>query len=167
MASQNFDSISVQVHSRILLAVGGIVVVVSSVVCSLGIFGYVGLATTMLTIEVIPFLVLAVGVDNLFILVHTFNRLDKRKYTSVSESVADALGQVGPSILLTSMSEGACFAIGSVTDMPAVKVNQQIFQNIFQFRYSHPLFQFHRLLHSTQRWRLSSISFCKLPLSSH
>lgn len=75
----------------------------------------------MLTIEVIPFLVLAVGVDNLFILVHTFNRLDKTKYSSISESVADALGQVGPSILLTSMSEGACFAIGSITEMPAVR----------------------------------------------
>lgn len=110
-----------QVHSKILLALGGIVVVISSVACSLGIFGYVGLATTMLTIEVIPFLVLAVGVDNLFILVHTYNRLDKTQYTSVSESIADALGQVGPSILLTSMSEAACFAVGSVTDMPAVK----------------------------------------------
>lgn len=75
----------------------------------------------MLTIEVIPFLVLAVGVDNLFILVHTYNRLDKTQYGGVSESIADALGQVGPSILITSMSEGACFAIGSVTDMPAVK----------------------------------------------
>lgn len=94
---------------------------ISSVVCSLGIFGYIGLATTMLTIEVIPFLVLAVGVDNLFILVHTYNRLDKTMYKSVSESTADALGQVGPSILLTSISEGACFAIGSVTEMPAVK----------------------------------------------
>lgn len=110
-----------QIHSKISLALGGIIVVISSVACSLGIFGYVGLATTMLTIEVIPFLVLAVGVDNLFILVHTYNRLDKTQYTSISESIAVALGQVGPSILLTSMSEGACFAIGSVTDMPAVK----------------------------------------------
>lgn len=97
--------------------------VISSVVCSLGIFGYVGLATTMLTIEVIPFLILAIGVDNLFILVHTHNRLDKRQYRNVSESTAAALGQVGPSILLTSMSEGACFAIGSLTEMPAVRVS--------------------------------------------
>lgn len=116
-----FTLFCLQVHSKIVLAFGGIIVVISSVLCSLGIFGYVGLATTMLTIEVIPFLVLAVGVDNLFILVHTYNRLDKTKYSSISEGVADALGQVGPSILLTSMSEGACFAIGSVTEMPAVK----------------------------------------------
>lgn len=59
----------------------------------------------MLTIEVIPFLVLAVGVDNLFILVHTYQRLDAAKFTSSSEAVADALGQVGPSILLTAISQ--------------------------------------------------------------
>lgn len=114
-------SYSLKVHSKLLLAFGGILVVAASVLCSLGIFGYVGLATTMLTIEVVPFLVLAVGVDNLFILVHAFNRLNKSNYVSASESVSYALGQVGPSILLTSMSECCCFGIGSLTDMPAVR----------------------------------------------
>lgn len=104
-----------------MLAFGGILIVVSSVVCSLGAFGYVHLPTTMLTIEVIPFLVLAVGVDNLFILVHTYQRLDASKYPSSSESVADALGQVGPSILLTAISQICCFGIGALNEMPAVQ----------------------------------------------
>lgn len=79
--------------------------------------------TTMLTIEVIPFLVLAVGVDNLFILVHTYQRIDKKKTvsTSASETVAEALGEVGPSILLTAISQCCCFGIGAITDMPAVR----------------------------------------------
>lgn len=72
-------------------------------------------------LQVIPFLVLAVGVDNLFIIVHTYNRLDKTKYISISDGIGDALGQIGPSILLTSLSECCCFAIGSISDMPAVK----------------------------------------------
>lgn len=104
-----------------MLAFGGILVVGLSVVCSLGIFGFVGMATTMLTIEVIPFLVLAVGVDNIFILVHVFNRLDKKEFANVRERISFALGTVGPSILLTSMSECCCFGIGALTDMPAVK----------------------------------------------
>lgn len=69
----------------------------------------------------IPFLVLAVGVDNLFIILHTYNRLDKTKYNAISDGIGDALGQIGPSILLTSFSELCCFAIGSISDMPAVK----------------------------------------------
>lgn len=104
-----------------MLAFGGILVVLSSILCSLGALGYARYSTTMLVIEVIPFLILAVGVDNLFILVHTYHRLDISKYISSSEAVADALGEVGPSILLTALSQACCFGIGSVTDMPAVQ----------------------------------------------
>lgn len=100
------------VESKIILAVGGIVIVLLSVLCSLGFFGYLGVATTMLTVEVVPFLVLAVGVDNIFILVHTYNRLDKNKYEKVGEGIGEALGEVGPSILLTAASECCCFLIG-------------------------------------------------------
>jgi len=35
-----------------MLSVGGIVIVIASVACSLGVFGYVGIPTTLLTIEV-------------------------------------------------------------------------------------------------------------------
>lgn len=77
--------------------------------------------TTMLTIEVLPFLVLAVGVDNLFILVHAYQRLDMKKYVTSSAAVAGALSEVGPSILLTAISQGCCFGIGSLSEMPAVR----------------------------------------------
>lgn len=45
-----------------------------SVLASIGLCGYAGIPTTLLTIEVIPFLVLAVGVDNIFIIVQTHQR---------------------------------------------------------------------------------------------
>lgn len=60
-----------------MLGVGGIVIVLSSVVIALGVGGYAGITTTMLTIEVIPFLVLAVGVDNIFIIVQTYQRRER------------------------------------------------------------------------------------------
>lgn len=41
-----------KLESKITLAIGGIAVVLSSVFCSLGFFGYLGIQTTMLTIEV-------------------------------------------------------------------------------------------------------------------
>ncbi|XP_055296529.1 NPC intracellular cholesterol transporter 1 homolog 1b [Sitodiplosis mosellana] len=122
VALGNFKSFKTLLfHSKFALAFGGILIVLSSVVCSLGIFGYLRLPTTMLTIEVIPFLVLAVGVDNLFILVHAYERLDASKYASSSEAVSHALGQVGPSILLTAITQGCCFGIGAINEMPAVQ----------------------------------------------
>ena len=51
------------------LGLGGIVVILLSVTMSMGIYGYVGVATTLIIIEVVPFLMLAVGADNIFILV--------------------------------------------------------------------------------------------------
>ncbi|XP_062139723.1 NPC intracellular cholesterol transporter 1 homolog 1b [Drosophila sulfurigaster albostrigata] len=107
--------------SRIMLAVSGIVIVLASVLCSLGFWGYIGITTTMLAIEVIPFLVLAVGVDNIFIMVHTYQRLDHNRYATIHEAIGEAIGQVGPSILQTASSEFACFAIGAISEMPAVK----------------------------------------------
>lgn len=63
-----------QLHTKILLGIGGILIVLSSIIIALGIGGYGGITTTMLTVEVIPFLVLAVGVDNIFIIVQTYQR---------------------------------------------------------------------------------------------
>ncbi|XP_073833779.1 Niemann-Pick type C-1b [Musca autumnalis] len=108
-------------ESKIVLAIGGIIIVLASVACSLGFWGYLDVVTTMLAIEVIPFLVLAVGVDNIFIMVHTYHRLNRKKFDSVEEAIGEAMGQVGPSILQTAGSEFACFAIGAISDMPAVK----------------------------------------------
>ena len=112
---------TVLLESKITLAIGGIVIVLASVLCSLGVFGYLKVATTMLTVEVIPFLVLAVGVDNIFILVHTYNRLNKHDFPTIADGIGEALGRVGPSILLTAASECFCFLIGALSDMPAVR----------------------------------------------
>lgn len=62
---------TLQVDSKVSLGISGILIVLSSVSSSLGIFSYFGVPLTLIVIEVIPFLVLAVGVDNIFILVQT------------------------------------------------------------------------------------------------
>ncbi|KAL1131976.1 hypothetical protein AAG570_011587, partial [Ranatra chinensis] len=110
---------TILIGSKIGLGLGGVCVVLLSVASSLGIFGYIGCPSTLLTIEVIPFLVLAVGVDNMFILVthHEINRNDDKQ---VAECIGKTLGQVGPSLVLTTFSEIACFAIGTLSEMPAV-----------------------------------------------
>ncbi|XP_076237952.1 NPC intracellular cholesterol transporter 1 homolog 1b [Calliopsis andreniformis] len=107
-------------NSKIILSVGGIIIVMASVACSLGVFGYVGVPTTLLTIEVIPFLVLAIGVDNIFILVQMHERHPKRAEESIPDHIGRIMADVGPSMLLTSASECLCFSIGTLSTMPAV-----------------------------------------------
>jgi Niemann-Pick C1 protein len=70
---------------------------------------------------VIPFLVLAVGVDNIFILVQSCQRdaIPSAERGGPPEPVpivvGRALGRVGPSMLLTSLSEVTCFFLGKLT----------------------------------------------------
>ncbi|XP_044575829.1 NPC intracellular cholesterol transporter 1 homolog 1b-like [Cotesia glomerata] len=108
------------VTSKILISLGGIVIVLASVASTFGIFGYIGVPTTILTLEVIPFLVLAVGVDNIFILVQTHQKNPLRAGESIPDYIGRILSSVGPSILLTSISECLCFLIGTLSSMPAV-----------------------------------------------
>lgn len=109
------------IDSKITLGIGGVVIVLASVVSSVGMFGFVGIPATLIIVEVIPFLVLAVGVDNIFILVQTHQRDPKRPNETHAEHVGRILGVVGPSMLLTSISESCCFFLGGLSDMPAVK----------------------------------------------
>ncbi|KAL1502244.1 hypothetical protein ABEB36_007416 [Hypothenemus hampei] len=108
-------------ESKLVLGTGGIIIVLASVTSAIGLCSYMGITTTMLTLEVIPFLVLAVGVDNLFIIVQAYQRRPQVPGESVPDSIGEIFSKVGPSMLLTSASEILCFAIGSLSSMPAVE----------------------------------------------
>jgi Niemann-Pick C1 protein len=88
---------------------------------AIGIFGYLGIPATLIIIEVIPFLVLAVGVDNIFILTQTYQRSPKLSKETHSQHVGRIVGRVAPSMLLSSVSESTCFFLGGLSDMPAVR----------------------------------------------
>lgn len=109
------------IDSKITLGLGGVLIVLASVVSSVGLFGFIGLPATLIIIEVIPFLVLAVGVDNIFILVQTHQRETRKPTETHAQHIGRTLGRVGPSMLLTSVSESCCFFLGSLSDMPAVR----------------------------------------------
>ena len=55
-----------------MLGLSGVMVVIISVTTSIGLYSFMGVPLSLIIIEVIPFLVLAVGVDNIFILVQTY-----------------------------------------------------------------------------------------------
>ncbi|XP_038248354.1 NPC intracellular cholesterol transporter 1 [Dermochelys coriacea] len=109
------------VDSKISLGIAGILIVLSSVACSLGIFSYFGIPLTLIVIEVIPFLVLAVGVDNIFIIVQTFQRDERLPGETLDKQIGRILGDVAPSILLSSFSETVAFFLGTLSTMPAVR----------------------------------------------
>ena len=88
------------------------IVVIFSVLASLGVYAMAGVSSTLIVIEVIPFLVLAVGVDNIFILVQAYQRDRRRPEESIEQFVGRVVGRVAPSVLLSASSESICFFLG-------------------------------------------------------
>ena len=154
---------SIFVNSKVVLGLFGIGLVILSVSSSVGLLSLLGVKTTLIIAEVIPFLVLAVGVDNVFILVHELDRQNLlhgpnasavaqtsasayprsptqshrspfesarddsvdaeslSSYLSAEERVAKTLEKMGPSILLSSVTETVAFGLGALVPMPAVR----------------------------------------------
>lgn len=110
------------VQSKFMLGIVGILIVLMSVAASVGLFAAVGVKATLIIAEVIPFLVLAVGVDNIFLIVHEFERVNiSHADEPVADRIARALGRMGPSILLSATTETVAFALGAAVGMPAVR----------------------------------------------
>ncbi|KAL4924187.1 sphingolipid transporter NCR1 [Aspergillus undulatus] len=113
---------NVLVQSKFTLGVVGIVIVLMSVSASVGLFSALGVKVTLIIAEVIPFLVLAVGVDNIFLIVHEFERLNvSHPDEEIDERISRAIGRIGPSIFLSAITETVAFALGVFVGMPAVR----------------------------------------------
>ena len=99
------------VDTKLLVGIGGVLIVIVSVSTSIGIYSYFGVPLTLIIIEVIPFLVLAVGVDNIFILVQTFQRDIRLPDETLEEQIGRIVGAVAPSMMLTGMSISLCVPV--------------------------------------------------------
>ncbi|KAK4759848.1 hypothetical protein SAY87_022979 [Trapa incisa] len=108
------------ISSKVLLGLSGVIIVLLSVLGSVGFFSALGVKSTLIIMEVIPFLVLAVGVDNMCILVHAMKR--QSSDLPLEDQISNALAEVGPSITLASLSEVLAFAVGAFISMPACRV---------------------------------------------
>ena len=107
-------------HSRFLVGFAGICVVLVSLVCSIGIVSYLGVKLSIISSEVVPFLILAIGVDNMFII----TRAEKNApvhITDVDKRLAMGLSNIGPSILCAATCEVLAFLVGTLTDIPALR----------------------------------------------
>lgn len=116
------DVLSLFIDMKLTLGLSGVAIVMLSVLSSIGFLSLMGIKATLIIFEVIPFLVLAVGVDNIFILVQNYQRDVRKRDETLEQQIARIVGKVGPSMLLTSTSESLAFGLGALTPMPAVRL---------------------------------------------
>lgn len=124
-------------HSRYGLGITGIFIVLLSLGIAMGIScAILQMEVTMITLEVVPFLILAIGVDNMFILTNEFDRLKalrglgmttmhRRDRAGDDEILQQVLGEtltnVGPSITVAAIAESLAFLVGALTRIPALE----------------------------------------------
>lgn len=73
----------------------------------------------MISAEVVPFLILAIGVDNMF-LISRAERNIPDSVKNVELRIAYAMKEIGPSIFTAAFCEALAFFIGMLTDVPAL-----------------------------------------------
>uniref|UniRef100_A0A0D9W889 SSD domain-containing protein n=1 Tax=Leersia perrieri TaxID=77586 RepID=A0A0D9W889_9ORYZ len=108
----NRESTADAITIVVLLGLSGVVLVMLSVLGSVGFFSAIGVKSTLIIMEV--------GVDNMCILVHAVKR--KPDGLDLEERISTALVEVGPSITLASLAEILAFAVSAINPMPATRV---------------------------------------------
>lgn len=98
----------------------GVFLVIVSVVAGYATLSYLNIKASLICLEVIPFLILAIGVDNMFIIAQAVDR--QPIMSDIPKRVALAIEEVGPSITVAFVTEVVTFGVGILTKIPALKV---------------------------------------------
>lgn len=102
-----------------LVGVGGVLLVALAIAAALGLCSLLGIEFNPTSTQVLPFLLLGLGVDDMFVMANTFPAHDMVQDPVVL--TARTLAVVGPSITLTSFTNAAVFLVGAaLTPLPVV-----------------------------------------------
>ncbi|CAG0891114.1 unnamed protein product [Cyprideis torosa] len=104
---------------RLYLAIAGVVVVGLAVVNVFGIGSYIGIRFTSLAV-VVPFLVLGVGIDDLFVIVQSLDNLEDVDGLPVEKRIALCMSHAGVAITITSFTDIVGFAFGAFSPLPVL-----------------------------------------------
>ncbi|KAK3783201.1 hypothetical protein RRG08_046993 [Elysia crispata] len=107
------------VSSQSGIGMAGVVLVSLSVAAGLGICSVLGISFNASTTQIIPFLALGLGVDDMFLIAHTYH--ENADLVPNQEVTGEVLKRTGVTVLLTSLSNMLAFFTAAIIPIPALR----------------------------------------------
>ncbi|PIC47712.1 hypothetical protein B9Z55_006965 [Caenorhabditis nigoni] len=106
------------VQSNVALAIAGVMLVTFSSICGLGFATHLGINFNAATTQVVPFLSLGLGIDDMFLLLHNYDEIINICHKN---EIGVLLKETGMSVMLTSINNILAFISGYVLPIPALR----------------------------------------------
>ncbi|XP_038307900.1 protein patched homolog 2 isoform X7 [Canis lupus familiaris] len=106
-------------QSQGAVGLAGVLLVALAVASGLGLCALLGIAFNAATTQVLPFLALGIGVDDIFLLAHAFTEAPPG--TPLQERTGECLQRTGTSVALTSISHMVAFFMAALVPIPALR----------------------------------------------
>uniref|UniRef100_A0AAQ4S360 Patched 1 n=1 Tax=Gasterosteus aculeatus aculeatus TaxID=481459 RepID=A0AAQ4S360_GASAC len=121
------------------VGLAGVLLVTLSVAAGLGLCSLLGISFNAATTQVLPFLALGVGVDDVFLLAHAFSETGQNKRIPFEDRTGECLKRTGASVALTSISNVTAFFMAALIPIPALRAFSlqvcRVVIECFQFTY--------------------------------
>uniref|UniRef100_A0A8C5WIW5 Patched 2 n=1 Tax=Leptobrachium leishanense TaxID=445787 RepID=A0A8C5WIW5_9ANUR len=101
------------------VGLAGVLLVALSVASGLGLCSLLGISFNAATTQVLPFLALGIGVDDMFLLAHAFTETSLS--TPFKERTGECLRRTGTSVALTSINNMIAFFMAALVPIPALR----------------------------------------------
>ncbi|XP_053752088.1 protein patched homolog 2 isoform X8 [Panthera pardus] len=106
-------------QSQGAVGLAGVLLVALAVASGLGLCALLGIAFNAATTQVLPFLALGIGVDDIFLLAHAFTEAPPG--TPLQEHTGECLRRTGTSVALTSINHMVAFFMAALVPIPALR----------------------------------------------
>ncbi|KAK6031130.1 hypothetical protein OSTOST_02721 [Ostertagia ostertagi] len=106
------------IRSNVALSFVGVILVTYASICGLGLSTAIGINFNAATTQIVPFLSLGLGIDDMFLLLHNY---DEISHTMRKNEMGILLKETGMSVMVTSINNILAFCAGYVLPIPALR----------------------------------------------
>ncbi|XP_072026560.1 patched domain-containing protein 3-like [Amphiura filiformis] len=107
------------IRTKPILATLGLLTAGLALGSTLGLFAFIGIPYTN-TAGAMPFLIIGIGVDDMFIMISAWRRTSVHK--SVPDRMSQAMEESALSVTITSVTDALAFGIGCITDFYSIRL---------------------------------------------